>query len=69
MAIKSYQTQLEEVQAAISKIVTGMQSYTVGEREVAFARLDTLGQMETRLLIKVNRKSGKIRVRGVAIVD
>lgn len=68
MAIKTYTEQLEEVQAAITAILGGAQSYTIGERTFHRARLDTLLRMQERLMpLAVRETAGvsSIRVRGV----
>jgi len=66
MAIKSYAEQLEEVQAAISAIVTGAQNYAIGNRSLTRANLDTLYKQEERLLGMVGRQNGTAgQVRGI----
>lgn len=74
MTTTSYQTQLESVQAAISRIEEGGQSYTIstasGQRVVTRADLDTLYKREDRLRRLVARESrGGISVRGGTIVN
>jgi hypothetical protein len=69
MATTSYQTQLESVQAAIAKIESGGQSYTIststGTRQVTRADLDLLYKREVELRRKVaNATSGGRRVFG-----
>ena len=67
---KTYSEQLDEVQAAITKIESGAQSYQgVSGRGVTRADLQTLYAREERLLLRVQREaSGGIRVRGVTPV-
>lgn len=67
---KTYSEQLDEVQAAITKIESGAQSYTgTSGRQLTRADLKTLYDREERLLQKVQREtSGGIRVRGVTPV-
>jgi len=68
MAIKTYAEQLETVQAAIEKIESGAQSYTIGEggasRQVTRATLRDLYDRETKLRSLVAREAngGGIRV-------
>lgn len=65
MATTSYQTQLEEVQAAISALVSGGQSYSIGGRSLTRADLQSLLDWEAKLRIRAAREaSGGIRVRG-----
>ena len=67
MAIKTYEQQLEEVQAAISAIEGGAQSYSIGGRSLARADLKTLYEREKQLRSDVAReKRGGMPVkRGV----
>ena len=68
MTIKSYTEQLEEIQAAITAILGGAQSYTIGSRTFERASLDTLLRMQERLMpLAVRETAGVvgIRVRGV----
>jgi len=70
VTIKTYTEQLEEVQAAISAIVTGAQSYTKGERSATRADLKALFAEEKRLRIMVKRETaGGISVYGGTPVD
>ena len=70
MTIKTYTEQLEEVQAAISAIVTGAQSYSKGERSATRGDLKTLMAEEKRLRMMVNRETaGGIAVYGGTPVD
>lgn len=57
MAIKTYTEQLEEVQAAISKILSGGQSYSVMGRSMTYADLPTLYAAEDRLRRKIAEES------------
>ena len=70
MTIKTYTEQLEEVQAAISDILTGAQSVTYKDKSVDRANLRTLYDMEKRLRIMVKRETtGGIPVYGGTPVD
>lgn len=63
MAIKTYTEQLIEVQAAISKIITGAQSYGEMGRNLTYADLPTLLEQEKYLRIMADREensNGKI---------
>lgn len=65
MAIKSYIEQLEEVQTAISDILTNAQEATYNGQRVRKADLDILQKREEFLTNKVKvEKRGGIRVRG-----
>ena len=71
MAIKTYTEQLEEVQAAITAIMTGGQEYTIGSRSYKAADLETLRKFEADLRIRADREtnnSGGIRIRGATPV-
>lgn len=69
MATKSYQDQLEEVQAAITVIVTKSQSVTVNSRSYTRANLKDLHDMEMKLRSLADRESrGGARIRGVTPV-
>lgn len=62
MAIKTYTEQLEEVQAAITAILTGAQRFQINGRDVTRANLDELRSWETELRRKVSRQArGGIR--------
>ncbi len=64
MALPTTQEELEEVKAAISKIVTGAQGYAIGNRRVDRAQLATLQKRETLLETKLRREnSGGINVK------
>jgi alpha-D-ribose 1-methylphosphonate 5-triphosphate synthase subunit PhnG len=58
MAIKTTLEQLEEVQAAITAVMSG-QSYTIGDRTVTRANLRELSQREEVLLARYRRETGK----------
>ena len=53
MAIKTTEEQLEEVQTAISKVMTG-QSYSIGGRSLTRADLKSLMEREEILLARYN---------------
>jgi len=57
MAIKTYNEQLVEVQTAISKILSGAQSYSIEGRSITFADLGSLQEQETRLRILADRET------------
>ena len=57
MAIKTYNEQLIEVQTAISKILSGAQSYSIEGRSVTFADLRTLQEEETKLRVLADRET------------
>jgi hypothetical protein len=66
MAVQTYSQQLEAVQAAIEKVLTG-QSYSIGGRTLTRADLDSLTKREQYLRAMVDRENGggiKLR-RGV----
>jgi hypothetical protein len=67
MAIKTYTEQLESVQAAIDKIESGGQAYSIGGRSLTRADLPTLYAREKQLRALVDRENrgGGIRTRGV----
>jgi hypothetical protein len=71
MAIKTYAEQLEEVQAAISNILTGAQQYSYEGRQITRAHLAKLWDQEKRLRIMVKREAagGGISVYGATPVD
>ncbi len=58
MAITSYTTQLESVQAAIAAIEGGSQSYSVQGRSVSRGDLASLYEREKYLRRMVSRESG-----------
>lgn len=53
--MRTYEEQLEEVQEAISAIVGGAQSYTIGSRSVTKANLAELQKRERYLMTMVAR--------------
>ena len=66
MAIKTYTEQLEEVQAAITAVLTGTQSHSINGRAMTRADLGTLYQMQERLMPKATkegagRKGARVR--------
>lgn len=63
--IKTYREQLEEVQKAISEVLTGAQEATYNGQRVRKADLDMLQKREEWLVGKItSQKRGGIRVRG-----
>ena len=58
MAIKTTLEQIEEVQAAITAIMS-MQSYTIAGRQVTKANLQSLHDRETMLLDRYRRETGR----------
>jgi len=65
MAILTYTEQLEQVDTAITAILTGAQSYSVAGRTKTNADLRTLMEERKRLQILVQRETdGGINVRG-----
>lgn len=72
MAIKTYTEQLEEVQTAISAILTGTQSYSIGGRSMTKGDLATLYTMQERLMpLALRESSGRTgpRFRGATPVN
>jgi len=64
--MKTLEEQLDEVQQAISDIITGAQEAWYNGQKVRKADLTILEQREKRLLVQIKRKNrGGIRVRGV----
>lgn len=65
MATQSYQLQLEEVQAAISAILTRGQRYQIGDRSLTRADLPALTAREKYLRKMADREAsgGGMRVR------
>ena len=61
MTIQSYSDQLEEVQAAITAVLSGAQSYSIGDggmtRELSRASLDSLQVREEYLRKKVQQET------------
>jgi hypothetical protein len=65
MVTKTYQAQLEEVQAAISAVLNNAQSVSIKGRAYELANLETLYKMESALRAKAKREEeGGIRIRG-----
>ena len=65
MAVKTTLEQLEEVQAAISDIETGIQEATIGDLRYAKARLNHLYSREKSLRVRYYREQknkGRIRI-------
>ncbi len=54
MAVKTTTEQLEEVQGAITALMTGSQSYTIDGRTVTRADLKALNTREETLLYRYN---------------
>lgn len=66
MAVKTYAEQLEEVQAAISRLLADGQAWEQGQRSRTEARLAELHEREKYLRRMVEReKRGGIRLRRV----
>ena len=66
MAIKTFVTQLEEVQAAITAIVGGAQSHSINGRAMSRADLGTLYQMQREIYPQAmaeqqGRKGARVR--------
>jgi len=59
MAIKTTLEQLEEVQAAITSLAAGGQSYMLGDIRVTKASLATLERRERYLKARYNRERGR----------
>lgn len=67
---KTYSQQLEEVQAAIARVMSDGQAWTQGERSQTEARLAELNAEEVRLRALVDRETrGGIRVRRAVVID
>ena len=58
MAILTTEAQLEQVQTAITAVLTGNQSYTLDGRQVSRANLDALQRREEQLLRRYNSEQG-----------
>jgi len=72
MAIKTYTEQLEEVQTAISAILTGAQSATVSGRSYVKGDLAVLFDMQKQLMPLAKAESnstGRSRLRYVEFGD
>lgn len=64
MALKTAVTMREEVQAAISKILSGAQEYEIGNRSFTRADLGELREMEKYYAAQANREAaGGIKMR------
>lgn len=61
MAIKTTLEQIEEVQSAISAIMSG-QAYSIAGRSLTRANLDELSKRETMLLDRYRRETGGIGI-------
>lgn len=57
MALKGTQAMIEEIEAAITKVLTS-QSYTIGDASVQRAKLKTLYEARDKLLNDYNREQG-----------
>jgi len=69
MAVLTYTEQLEQIDTAITAILTGAQSYSIGSRSKTNADLKTLLEERKRLEVLAQRETdGGIRVRGVTPV-
>jgi len=70
MVILTYTEQLEQIDTAITAILTGAQSYSFGTRSKTSADLKTLMDERKRLQVLAERETngGGIRVRGVTPV-
>ncbi|HYD29202.1 hypothetical protein [Brevundimonas sp.] len=68
MAIKTYEQQLESVQAAIAEVEGGAQSYEMDGRTLTRGDLATLYAREERLLGLVRRGTAGVRFRRGAMV-
>lgn len=70
MATKTYQEQLESVQAAIQELETRGQSVDVNGRRLTRADLETLYKREQHLRTMVGRETrGGMRVRQGILID
>lgn len=68
MAVKTTLEQLEEVQAAITAVMTG-QAYTIGGRSLTRADLKSLTDRENSLLSRYQVESrGGIQIKGATPV-
>jgi hypothetical protein len=70
MTIKTYTTQIEEVQAAITAILSGAQSHSIGGRSMTKADLAVLYMMQKELMpLALKESAGRTgsRVRYVEI--
>jgi hypothetical protein len=62
MAIKTTEAQLEEVQAAITKVMAG-QSVTIDGESITRADLSALQDREERLLLRYRQEIGTVATR------
>jgi len=69
MAIKTTLEQIEEVQTAISALMTGAQSYTIGDMTVTRANLRSLQEREDYLLRRYRQEQGTRPVVSRARMD
>jgi hypothetical protein len=58
MAIKTTLEQIEEVQAAITAVMSG-QSFMIGGKQLTKANLANLNERETMLLARYQREAGR----------
>ena len=58
MALKTTLQQLEEVQAAITKILDGGQDVMNSDKRILYARLEALNKREEMLLTRYNAEQG-----------
>lgn len=67
MAVKTYTEQLEEIQTAISKVLTKGQAYTIEGRQLTRVEFKAMVDEEKRLRVLADREAngGGIRVRGM----
>ena len=69
MAVKSTLAQLEEVQAAITKILEGGQDLGRGDKRLIRARLAALHEREKVLLARYNAEQGEgVGARNVGLL-
>jgi hypothetical protein len=59
LAVKTTLEQLEEVQAAITKIVSGGQDLAISDKRLIRARLEALSKREEMLLKRYNAEQGE----------
>ena len=69
MALKTTLAQLEEVQAAITKILEGGQDIMNSDKRILYARLEVLNTREEYLLKRYNAEQGEgTTVRNVGLI-
>ena len=69
MALKTRLEQLEEVQAAITKILDGGQDVMNSDKRILYARLEALQKREEYLLNRYNAEQGEgTTVRNVGLI-